>query len=91
MYIVVAYDVEDDRRRNRLHKGLKSFGFPVQYSIFDCIIDKDQFERMKEMVKKTIKEKTDLVRYYQLCEACQKRIEMNAPGIKVSEPKTIIV
>ncbi len=91
MYIVVAYDIEDDRRRNRLHKALKSFGTPVQYSIFECIIDKDQFERMKEMAKKLIKDDTDLIRYYNLCEACQKRIEMNAPGIKATKPKTIIV
>ena len=35
---IVAYDVPDDRRRNRLAKKLLSYGDRIQYSVFlaDC-------------------------------------------------------
>ena len=33
--VLIAYDVEDNRRRGRLHKALKDIGLqPVQYSVF---------------------------------------------------------
>ena len=31
MYMVVSYDIEDDKRRGRIHRTLKSFGQWVQY------------------------------------------------------------
>lgn len=35
-FMVVAYDVPSDKRRTRLHKQLKNYGDPVQYSVFEC-------------------------------------------------------
>ena len=43
MFIVVAYDIEDDKQRTRLHKTLRRFGEPVQFSVFECILTNDQF------------------------------------------------
>jgi len=34
-FIVLAYDIPDDRRRTKLFKTLKRFGFPVQESVFE--------------------------------------------------------
>ena len=42
MFIVVAYDICDDRRRLCVHKALKNFGHPVQYSTFECLLDPPQ-------------------------------------------------
>lgn len=37
--VLVAYDVEDNRRRNRLFKGLKDIGLqPIQLSVFWGIV-----------------------------------------------------
>ena len=75
MFIVVAYDITDDRRRTRLHKRLKSFGTPVQYSVFECVLNERQLREMKGMVRKTIQSKADFVRYYSLCESCRANIQ----------------
>jgi len=75
MFIVVAYDISNDRRRTRLHKKLKSFGKPVQYSVFECILDSKGLERMQQIIRNVIDKQQDLVRYYFLCEACRGRIE----------------
>lgn len=90
MFIVVAYDISDDRRRTRLHKKLKSFGTPVQYSVFECALDARGLERMRRAIRRLIDEGQDLVRYYFLCEACLRRIEV-INGDITQEPLTLVV
>lgn len=75
MFIVVAYDISDDRRRTRLHKRLKGFGRPVQYSVFECVLTEQSLRKLKETVLDTIKRDEDLVRYYSLCQSCCAKIE----------------
>jgi CRISPR-associated protein Cas2 len=75
MFLVVSYDIPDDRRRTRLHNQLKGFGTRVQYSVFECILDDAQWARLDLMVRRTINAKEDHVRYYRLCEACVARIK----------------
>mgnify|MGYP001176714400 CR=1 FL=1 len=36
---VVAYDIRDDRRLRQVHKRMKNFGYPLQYSVFVCDLD----------------------------------------------------
>lgn len=36
---VVAYDISDNRRRSRLFRLLRSFGEPLQESVFVCWLD----------------------------------------------------
>lgn len=36
---VVAYDIRDPVRLRRVHKAMKGFGEPLQYSVFVCDLD----------------------------------------------------
>ncbi len=73
---MVAYDIADDQRRALLHRKLKAFGVAVQYSIFECLLNRDQFKQMEKMIQGIIKtKKGDRVRYYFLCESCRRRIQ----------------
>jgi CRISPR-associated protein Cas2 len=91
MFIVVAYDIEDDRRRTKLHNTLKNFGTPVQYSVFECILGKEGLKKMKAAVGKVIKEDQDLVRYYYLCRDCRAKTETTAGAEVTRERATIVV
>lgn len=74
-FVVVAYDITDDKRRALLHRRLKRFGLGVQYSVFECLLDPDRMREMKEAIRLAIKPKhSDRVRYYYLCESCRRRI-----------------
>lgn len=75
MFLVVSYDITDDRRRNRIHRALKGFGEGVQYSVFECIMGESEVTRMKTIVERLVKKGRDHVRYYRLCENCVSRIE----------------
>ncbi len=76
MFIVVCYDVSDDKRRRKLHQKLKNFGEPVQYSVFECLLNDGQFQRLKQIIAHLVDPQEDKVRYYNLCHACQKLIEL---------------
>ncbi len=75
LYVVVAYDIPDDRRRLRLSKILEGYGERLQYSVFECRITKVQYVRMKERIRKVIREEEDAVAFYFLCEKDVERIE----------------
>lgn len=75
-FVVVAYDISDDKRRSRLHRKLKKYGLGVQYSVFECILNQKQIREMQKMIDKQIdKKQGDRVRYYFLCSGCRNRIE----------------
>ena len=73
---VVVYDISNDKRRTKLHNKLLDYGAPVQYSVFECHLDKKLKEQMDIVIKKTIKPNKDLLRTYSICEECEKKIEM---------------
>lgn len=73
-FIVVRHDIPDDKRRTKLHNALCNFGTPVQYSVFECVVDERGYAQMQASVRKIIKPRLDYVRYYLLCGACRARI-----------------
>jgi len=40
--IVVAYDIIDDKRRNRVAKTMEDYGTRVQYSVFECVLEEEK-------------------------------------------------
>jgi len=91
MFIIVAYDISNNRRRARLHKALKHFGVAVQYSVFECHLSESQLWRMKALIEHVIDPQADQVRYYFLCEACARRNEATYASKRTSDRPVIIV
>ncbi len=91
MFVVVAYDIVDDRKRLRVAKLMKQYGVRVQKSVFECILDDRRYLRMKEQIEKLIDWEEDGVRYYSLCRGCLKNIETSGVGIVVDDEELIIV
>lgn len=75
MFVVVSYDVKDDRHRGKIFKILKNFGQWVQFSVFECDITKADYLRMRDRLEKQIKEEGDSIRFYLLCETDAEKIE----------------
>jgi len=88
---VVAYDICDNRRRNRLFKTLKRYGISVQESVFECHLTPEQFVIMKRDVDLVIKPKLDQVRYYELCRACSGRIQATSASRITSDPIAVVI
>ena len=74
MFVVVSYDIIEDRRRIRIAKMLEDYGTRVQYSVFECILNEDKFREMLNHILSLIKDE-DSLRIYNLCESCLRKIK----------------
>ncbi len=74
--VVISYDVEDDRHRNRVHDVLIAHGTWVQYSVFECFLTQRELVQLRGQLLALIDVKTDSVRIYRLCGSCERRIEV---------------
>ena len=92
MLIVVSYDVPSDRRRTRLAHALKDFGQRVQYSVFECRLEHDGLEKLRQRIERLTDPEEDRVRIYRLCKECIAQVEVRGSG-KVTEdlPDTLVL
>jgi CRISPR-associated protein Cas2 len=74
-FIIVSYDISDDKRRTKIHKALKAYGEWVQYSIFECNLTKTEYAKMRARLDPLIDIDNDNIRFYTICSACQTKIE----------------
>ncbi len=77
---VVSYDIPDDRRRTRVHTALTGFGTWVQYSVFECFLDRKQRIMLEARLLEEIHSREDTVRIYSLCGACLPKVEVLGQG-----------
>lgn len=78
-FILVTYDIENDRRRMKIHKLLEGYGLAVQYSVFECFISEEDYAGMCLRLQKLLdpKHPIDSVRYYVLCRNCVERVDID--------------
>lgn len=75
MFVVVSYDISEDRRRTKIHNILKSYGQWMQYSVFECDLTRTEYAKLRSRLAKLIKPNEDSVRFYFLCGCCQEKVE----------------
>jgi CRISPR-associated protein Cas2 len=90
-YMVISYDVVDDRKRTRVSKVLINHGRRVQKSVFECLITEKQYLSLKEALEKIIDMEKDSVRYYTLCAGCIHNIQFSGWGTVTENEDTIII
>ncbi len=90
-FVVVVYDISDNKRRTKLHKRLQDYGTPVQYSVFECVLPAEDVEKMKRVVAKIIRPRKDHVRYYVLCHACRQRVVVTGFREVTAKPDVLVV
>ncbi|RMF58776.1 MAG: CRISPR-associated endonuclease Cas2 [Calditrichaeota bacterium] len=70
MYILICYDIQNDRSRNRIGEILLDAGFyRVQKSVFEGVIAASVLREVQRRLKPFVQEK-DSIRYYRLCGKC---------------------
>ena len=77
---VVSYGIPDDRRRTRVHSALTGFGTWVQFSVFECFLDRKQRMLLETRLLQEIHQREDTIRIYGLCGACIPKVEVLGRG-----------
>lgn len=63
---LVAYDIREDRRLRAVHKTMKCYGDPLQYSVFLCDLDPSERVHMKADLRMVMNERVDSVAIVEL-------------------------
>jgi CRISPR-associated protein Cas2 len=91
MDMIVAYDIAEPKRLNRVAKIIKDYGTRVQKSIYEVKLDDKRFMEMKTRIEGEIEAAEDGVKYFPLCEKCAGTIENLGNGIFIDPDKEYYV
>jgi CRISPR-associated protein Cas2 len=80
MLILVTYDVatttpEGRRRLRRVATACKNYGQRVQQSVFECLVNPEQWVLLRESLLEVVDSTEDSLRLYPMDENVRKRIE----------------
>jgi CRISPR-associated protein Cas2 len=76
MYLLITYDISNDKRRNKIDKLLSSYGHRVNYSVFELEVKSHLYKKIKTKLTELIG-KYDSIRIYKLDKtALQRAIEL---------------
>ena len=96
MLILITYDVntettEGRRRLRKVAKACQDYGLRVQNSVFECEVDAGQLIKVKNRLTGLIEPKTDSLRFYNLGNKGQSKVEHFGakPSIDVTAPLII--
>lgn len=62
----MIYDIVNNKRRTKFAKEMNGYGFRVQKSAFEALIDESLFVKLQRTIPKLIKEDEDSVRIYRM-------------------------
>jgi CRISPR-associated protein Cas2 len=80
MMMVVSYDVstttsEGRRRLRRVARECQNFGQRVQDSVFECVVDPEQWARLRLHLLEIFEPEEDSLRFYHLGSRWKGRVE----------------
>lgn len=79
-FVVISYDISDDKRRLKAMKALQDYGTRVQYSVFECRLQDRQLARLKRRLQPFVRDAQDSIRFYFISASDLNRIEVLGNG-----------
>ncbi|MBN1920790.1 MAG: CRISPR-associated endonuclease Cas2 [Anaerolineae bacterium] len=83
MFVIIAYDIPDTKRRTKVMKLLEGYGAHVQESVFECDLEPAKYQELRKRLHRLLKLEQDNLRCYHLCQADVPRIEVLGVGYAV--------
>lgn len=81
---VVMYDIGDETRLRKVHKLLRGWGIPMQYSVFRVRCTARELERMRFEVTSLLGEE-DRFTVVRLCPGCASRVSVRGAPVSPLE------
>ena len=89
LYILVIYDIVDNKRRVRFAKKMNGYGFRVQKSAFEAMISESLYRKLLADIPGLIDKTLDTVRIYKIRGYGEVRLFGSSP--KIEEEEVIII
>lgn len=73
MLHLVAYDIANAKRLRHVAKTCEDFGVRVEYSVFECDLPPERFERFWDELNRLINAEEDSLLAYRICADCVRK------------------
>jgi len=70
MIHLIAYDITEDSKRNRICSYLSGWGRRIQKSVFECDLNQDELQQIESYIQTLIDIEKDRCHIYRLCAEC---------------------
>lgn len=70
MKYLITYDIENNKRRKKVSDELEAYGYRVNFSVYECELNKTKMNKLVEKLREIIDKKVDSLRFYHVCENC---------------------
>jgi CRISPR-associated protein Cas2 len=92
LFYVVVYDIPCDKRRKKVADLLEGYGRRVQLSVFECVLNVDQYDELRKRLQKRVKLAEDNVRFYPLSGHTLSQVETWGVGPTMTVfPQSVII
>lgn len=90
-YLIICYDIESNRSRNKISKLLLDAGLErVQKSVFEGRMKERPLARLQKRLETFVK-KQDSIRYYEICRRCRSNIKQQGQGTAIPDPASTTI
>jgi CRISPR-associated protein Cas2 len=95
LVVVVSYDVATTTKEGRVRlrkvgRTCLDFGQRVQFSVFECTVNDEQWVRLRARLLSLIDTKKDSLRFYNLGEESARRIEHHGTK-RTTDPQGVLL
>lgn len=80
MMYFICYDITEPKRLHSVAKTLENFGLRVQYSFFQCEMNHNIMEDLRDKLLMIINPQEDSLMIYPICEDCLKKTDNIGKG-----------
>ena len=66
LFVLIIYDIIDNKRRTKFAKEMNGYGFRVQKSAFEALIEDSLFAKLLKEIPSLIDDQVDSIRVYRM-------------------------
>lgn len=66
IFILLIYDIIDNKRRTKFAKEMSGYGFRVQKSAFEALLEESQLKKLEKKIPSLIDPEEDSIRIYRM-------------------------
>ena len=79
-FYVICFDICDKKRLRQVAIQMENFGQRVQYSVFECYLNANTLNDLKNRLETIINSEEDHIRYYSICKKDKAKILIDGKG-----------
>ena len=87
-FVLIIYDISDNKRRNKMVKVLNSYGFRVQKSAFEAMLRPDKYKKLLVDIA-NIPDSSDSIRVYKI--QGTGTVEVFGEQFSIEDEETVII